>query len=137
MDNEEIYEKLEDSAKDWVRENIIVVNRSFRIWLLFLSAAILMPILMFYVRPGAEPKAEWFQRGGALLVVFAVLAEIKANRIEKFTIKEGYPGLYCDIYMANKYESKIRAITYCSHFLVGLGTIIWGYGDVIFKSIWS
>jgi hypothetical protein len=133
MNNDEIYAELEDSAKCWVNERVSLLNKSFMLWLVFVICAVVVPTIAIFIKPDLQPMNTWFQRGGSILVMFSVLAEVQANSIEKFAIKKGYPGLYCDIFLVNKYERNIKLIKYASHVLIFIGTAIWGYGDVIYS----
>jgi hypothetical protein len=135
MNNDEIYAELEDSAKGWVNERVSLINKSFMLWWVFVICAVAVPIIAIFIKPDLQPMNTWFQRGGSILVMFSVLAEVKANSIEKFAIKKGYPGLYSDIFLVNKYERNIKLIKYASHVLIFIGTAIWGYGDVIYIAI--
>ena len=84
-------------------------------------------------RPEGENMASWFQRSGSILVIFSVLVEFKLLTL----FSTFYPGaeamLWTDT-IAKKYYKKYLFVTYLSAILAIIGTIIWGYGDVLIKN---
>ena len=91
-------------------------------WLLLISALVVAAAAytgLFNPRPD-EPGA-WFSRSGALITILAIFAE---QIISKMFAR-----------MHNGIQPKVRWPIYpraCAFALIILGTIVWGYGDLLF-----
>jgi len=76
--------------------------------------------------------ADWFQRSGAVMAIFAALTQYNANYIT--TLLEA-PSLgssaFNAMYKRNKNIPKY--INWASLFLGITGTVIWGYGDHLWR----
>jgi len=95
--------------------------------------AIVIPILAIFsvLKPEGEELTVWFQRSGSIVVLLAVWIEYNLFQIhgeiyptgfipedgDKFTLKYGKP------YDALKLVGAVLAVW---------GTIIWGYGDILY-----
>ncbi|WP_224795597.1 hypothetical protein, partial [Pseudomonas fluorescens] len=94
----------------------------FYAWLLVVTAlgiAAAAYFGLFNPRPN-EPGA-WFSRSGALVTVLAIFAEQIVSRMLGR--------------MHNGIQPKVRWLVYpraCAFALIILGTIVWGYGDLLF-----
>ena len=78
----------------------------------------------------------WFQRSGSLTVLFAVWAEYKLFKVHRLTMPMSEGGeTYQDAAhtgeLKTKYGKILNAINFVSAVLVIIGTVIWGYGDII------
>lgn len=104
-------------------------------WVLLLIAA-LLGFLPFIepLRPAGEALGTWWQRAGAPMAIFAFLAQNKAQRLGALIT----PGSF-----TSREMEALRKAYRCSHQL-GLfaastltvaGTVIWGYGDLIVRSV--
>jgi len=119
------------------KEHLKIV--SFKLWkygLLSLSA-FLPPMFTIYfpqIVPLDETPATWFQRSGSLMVVLAAIAEYKLitmyDYFDLFNTKCTVP-----VDLPKMYNSMYLLVTKFSATAMILGTIIWGYGDVIYKII--
>ena len=81
----------------------------------------------------ASAEGEWFQRSGSLLVLFAVVLEIRQTAIEqpkksKSVSIEGTAaatkGFYFSCEQTDSPDRMGGALV--------IGTVIWGYGDLLF-----
>ena len=77
----------------------------------------------------ADTPGQWFERSGAVMTAFAVFAQFKAGGIAAM-IAGGTFGESWEAY--HKYKRSQAAVTVLSLVLVVIGTVIWGYGDLIF-----
>jgi hypothetical protein len=77
----------------------------------------------------ADTPGQWFERSGAVMTVFAVFAQFKAGSIA--TMIAG--GTFAESWEAyHKYKRYQAAVAVLSLVLVGIGTVVWGYGDLLF-----
>jgi len=60
------------------------------------------------LKPNFEAQEIWFQRSGSLLVVLSIFIEVYGGRLTAHTVK---------------YSTRISLV---------LGTLVWGYGDLIY-----
>ena len=80
----------------------------------------------------ASAEGEWFQRSGSLLVLFAVVLEIRQTAIEQpkksksVSIEGTAAATRGSISVANK---RLHRIAWGG---IVIGTVIWGYGDLLF-----
>ena len=81
----------------------------------------------------------FFQRSGAVLCFFAILAEFRINRVkEKITITDSdFRHLKnLDLIHLNFHDTNYcKGLQMLAHICLGLGTLIWGYGDIPFRQI--
>jgi hypothetical protein len=90
-----------------------------------------------WLKPGNDPSEIWFQRMGAILVVLSIYSEILTKRYQvEFTkelknIREHLLNREF-IYIFKLGLAAITSETMVHSQLV-LGTIIWGYGDLIYR----
>ena len=102
------------------------------IFVLFIALSLLFPglALLEVLLPEGEKLPIWFQRSGSLMVLFGVIAEYYALRMSDlfFPVEMQGEPLYKDKVRFTK-QSKICAIL--AAFVIGLGTVVWGYGDLI------
>jgi hypothetical protein len=102
------------------------------LWAFGLCLCAVIPPLLSLVgmfRPQAEPPGQWFERSGAVMTVFAVFAQFKANSIAAM-IAGGTFGESWELY--HKYKRHQAVAAALSLVLVVLGTVVWGYGDLLF-----
>lgn len=78
----------------------------------------------------------WFSRSGSIMVLLSVIAEFQVNVARESsvetssTVKIGGSGVMVKRELSPRY--KVLAII--AHLEIVLGTIVWGYGDCLFKS---
>ncbi|GAB0109223.1 hypothetical protein [Pseudoalteromonas distincta] len=112
--------------------NVILKER--KLFFIFTVLSILMPMISLtgLLKPSCEALGFWFQRSGATTVVFAIFAELKAaNMLSVFKpagmVNRSFHST------RDKYIKQIKIYNYIALFLIVLGTVIWGYGDLILK----
>jgi len=130
LSNQDIYNKLEPGAKELVENTSKVVDSELRKWVILIALAVASPFVLILIKPVNESVGMWVQRSGAIIVVLSLLAEIKATAVERLAIKNELSFLYCNIYLKNKYKEKVKRVTFATYFVVAVGTLIWGYGDI-------
>jgi len=111
-------------------EDVILKKRT--LFFIFSALAILMPVfsLSGLLKPSSEALGVWFQRSGATTVVFAVFAELKASNMLAVFKPSGFVDQTFHS-TRDKYLKQVKLYNYIALFLVVLGTVIWGYGDLL------
>ena len=108
-----------------------VRNRLFLCGSLLLVAAAI-PTLAYFgcFKPVEEPQNTWFQRSGSLTVLVAVSIEFLLTKLHKYP---GLIGLLGEMKPgpARWHSITYRIIFYSAGFLAAIGTVIWGYGDLL------
>jgi len=109
------------------------------LWLswVILLLAIVLPILALAISfpriPGLD-RAGWFSRSGAVTTIFAILAEVILIRA-KLSISPpgwGWDGLQ---EQRDKFIPKFSYPELLILTLTVVGTLIWGYGDLLFTGL--
>ncbi|PSW80262.1 hypothetical protein [Photobacterium damselae] len=106
-----------------------------------LLLAFIFPILAWFgIFQLEDNSAIWFQRSGSITVLFAVWVEFKLFKLAGLTNPISENGkTYDDIrksdYLQTHNLKKIQIIKYLSAVLAISGTVIWGYGDLIFIAL--
>lgn len=131
MSLSELYGELTESGKSDVEDHISQITSGFRYWIVLALIAVLTPIVALFFNPSGDSMGVWFQRSGSITVVFGLLAEIRASRIKLLSSADSRPFLYGPIYLKRKYSSKAKWADRGSLLVVILGTVIWGYGDLL------
>ncbi len=104
--------------------------------ILFIVTAIIIPFVSLtgILKPTTEDFSIWFQRSGALVVLLASLAEYHAFQML---------NIFAPVEMANEPEITSK-VNYCNQakkliivaaICIGAGTVIWGYGDILYQNI--
>ena len=110
------------------------IERNSRRFYIFTALSILTPIATYFIplRPPDESLASWFQRSGAVMVVFALVAE--SNAISIFNILNP-SGFVSEGFDEAEKQFKNRPVNFSkiSFFIIAIGTLIWGYGDLLVK----
>ncbi len=126
--------------------------KSLRTILLLMSIYLPILILGFYNFTASDTDAIWFQRSGSLLVLLSLLIQflfLNLNRYINETLVDfgdDYPHTKKeDIYLHNTKEKSWKSIKqeptytilheYYIWFMGTIGTIIWGYGDLIYTHV--
>jgi len=81
--------------------------------------------------PESETQANWFQRSGSIMVILGVFVEFKLLSID------GHFDLYNIKYeipfdLPKSYRFTYKFLLRSALVVVILGTLIWGYGDLLF-----
>lgn len=103
-----------------------------------LGLAFIFPILAWFgVFQLEDNSAIWFQRSGSVTVLFAVWVEFKLFKLAGLTnpiSKKGktYGDMSKSDYLQTHDSKKIQFIKYLAAIWAISGTVIWGYGDLIF-----
>ncbi|HHF3215076.1 TPA: hypothetical protein ACPJ2C_000907 [Vibrio alginolyticus] len=106
-----------------------------------LLLSFIFPILAWFgVFQLEDNSAIWFQRSGSVTVLFAVWVEFKLFKLAGLTnpISENgktYDDMRKSDYLQTHNSKKIQIIKYLAAVLAISGTVIWGYGDLIFISL--
>ncbi|MFV3288429.1 hypothetical protein ACNFBR_06800 [Pseudomonas sp. NY11955] len=95
-----------------------------RIFLAFAATAVSLgwAILCFFVPVGTDP-GDWFARSGAIVTVFALLNESQlSEEIGRLTneLRVDYLGI-------------LNGLRVATVFSAAAGTLVWGYGDLLFS----
>jgi hypothetical protein len=118
------------SSKKCMYEDVILRER--KLFFIFAALSILMPALSLsgLLKPTSEVLGVWFQRSGATTVVFAVFAEWKATNMLGVFKPLGFVDQTFHS-TRDKYLKQVKFYNYIALSLVVLGTVIWGYGDLL------
>ncbi len=97
----------------------------------FCLCAVTPPLLslMGSFRPQAEQPGQWFERSGAVMTAFAVFAQFKASTIATMIAGSTFAESW-EAYRRYKWAQIL--VAGLSLVLVVVGTVIWGYGDLLF-----
>ena len=102
----------------------------------FISIAVYIPpLLSLYqpIIPEGETVASWFQRSGSLMVIIGVWAEYKLFSLnDYFDLND--TRVFAPINPPDAYKKIYIVITTVTAVGILLGTLIWGYGDVIINN---
>ena len=107
------------------------IRRAF-LEVLVLCMCAVIPLLLSLMdnfRPQADAPGQWFQRSGAVMTVIAMFAQFKAEGIDAMIAG----GAFSESWQANrKYKRRQLLAAGLSLALVVIGTVIRGYGDLLF-----
>jgi len=97
-----------------------------------LSICIPYSLFLSYL-PENETLSTWFQRSGSLMVVIAIIAEFKLFSLnDYFDLND--TRVFGPVDLPATYKSIYKAIIIVALISMVIGTIIWGYGDIIIKN---
>ena len=118
-----------------VDEERPIVRRALIFGVVSIVVGVLIPIvaIVFPWRPEGEPIETWFQRSGSVMVIIAVWAEVKLSGIYSALNPTGIIGIGGDV-LRNEYVTYYKWIVGLVAVVAVAGTIIWGYGDLIFAN---
>ncbi|MFA6052215.1 MAG: hypothetical protein WC762_06450 [Methylobacter sp.] len=101
------------------------------LWL-FVALAISVYAALCPLFPASETQFAWFQRSGSVVVVLAVWVQFKLQSVQTYFARDAYcvplelPKIYWTFY---------SVVSIINMFAMVLGTVIWGYGDILLKNI--
>ena len=92
---------------------------------------VLAPVAAYYsfLRPESEAADIWFQRSGALSVLFGVWAEYNLSKVNEHINLSGIV-VSSQTELSQRYKFPYRVAQYLGVVLAISGTVIWGYGDL-------
>ena len=109
-------------------------NTKKNLWICFLGAiaVITIPVLALSVpvRPVGEEIGVWFQGSGSIMTVLCLVLELKLFSIHGVLFPSGYVSVGFDEFK-EKYLPFYKALSVSILILTAVGTIIWGYGDLM------
>ena len=123
-------------------EENLVKKIKHEIWSvpMLLIFSILAPILAWgnVLNFCGEPTSSWFQRSGALMVLFAVWAEFNIFRVGYLSnpISDDTKSWWDYVITEElnfKFSGIVSYIKYATALVAISGTFIWGYGDILYK----
>lgn len=84
------------------------------------------------LRPASDSMAQWFQRAGAPVTIFAFLAQNKASHLGDL-ITPGTFGSPEIMALRSQYLQKHKCCLWLATCLTIIGTVVWAYGDILFN----
>ena len=92
----------------------------------------LSSILVSAIASFISGDGHWFQRSGSLLVLFSVVLEFRQSQIAKPSASRdvsvgGQPAA-----ISHNFPAVRKWLHYFAIVTIGIGTLIWGYGDLLF-----
>lgn len=111
-----------------------MIRKQVRLFCVWMFLMILVPIGALFSPwlPEGDSAADFFQRSGSALLAFGLLAELAAVRVYGILNPS---GLVADGFsdVAKRYRNYPAGMTYIVLIAVALGTIISGYGDLLYR----
>ena len=113
------------------------INFELLITLPLLLLSIIIPIAAWHgVFQYDEDVTLWFQRSGSLMVLFSVWAEYNLFKIDKLTKPTNEEGVSFEDFahraaLDTDYGTIIKFYKLITAILAVIGTVIWGYGDIL------
>jgi hypothetical protein len=113
---------------------LLQLKKESKIFYVFIAIAIVCPILSLVIpwRPEGQSLAIWFQRSGAMVIVFALIAEARAINVYNIINPSGFVGVGHEEATEEFGKSKPAVFNSISFLVIVAGTFIWGYGDLFF-----
>ena len=106
-------------------------RRDYIIELLFMVLA-MGPVLVSAYASFVTGDGQWFQRSGALMVLFSVAVEYHRRRMPLSVAAPRAGAGFRRTLVARLVSRFWNSIPYVCYFSVFLGTLIWSYGDLLF-----
>ncbi|MCA8153368.1 hypothetical protein DF044_24135 [Burkholderia contaminans] len=125
------------TATEIWREHERKVEATWRsiVYLLALAALLLITLpCVDALRPAGESMAQWFQRAGAPVTVFAFLAQNKASHLGDLLTPGSFGGPEI-MSLRSRYLPKQKRGLWFATCLTIIGTIVWAYGDLLFNNV--
>jgi hypothetical protein len=101
-----------------------------------LAVAVAAPIAAVFVTwmPGGEVRKIWFQRSGAITTIFSLLAATLSIAAARNLYKPGTWGSLYAINVLAEYQPNLDRIERIAFVLTIIGTVVWGYGDLLLRT---
>lgn len=105
------------------------------IGLVMMVLALIAPLaaLTGWHKPNSEALAVWFQRSGAVMTVFSLITGSGIASILNRLSPRGFTDLHLEV-VRGKFQVRFEIIEKVSLAVAMLGTVIWGYGDVLLSA---
>ena len=104
-------------------------SRSVELALILLSMG---PVMMSAYMSVVTGDGHWFQRSGSLMVLFSAAVEYRRSVLRARAADSGDPRLKAAV--AARSRPIWGSVPYVCYLQILLGTLIWGYGDLLFLS---
>lgn len=103
--------------------------------LTLLGLAVLAPIISWFVdwMPLSETRPSWFQRSGAVTTLFSFLAGALAVVTSGRLHTPGTWGNVDKLEVLKEFKVRFSRAEIALLVLTVIGTVIWGYGDLLLK----
>jgi len=129
----ELYDSFPERTQEWINREVLKIRMYFIFWCIFLMLSALCIGYLVELNPFNKPIETWFQRAGSLIALVASLAEaIFVVKLKKLVRVSHWAQLACEIYVERAYKPFLNFSLFLTAFFVALGTIIWGYGDLLY-----
>jgi hypothetical protein len=125
------------SASEFWQEHERKVKATWRSVACLLGFAALLLIALpctDLLRPASDSMAQWFQRAGAPVTIFAFLAQNKASHLGDLIT----PGTFSTpeiMALRSRYLPRQEWGLWLSTCLTIIGTIVWAYGDILLNNV--
>lgn len=120
---------------DWLTHNRNFLDKSFKNIYIIMFFTMLIPFVALYIpilKPSDELLAFWFQRSGSIIVVLALWIELKNNKANSLINPRGFITEEFEV-IKKEYGKRHSFVTWFGFWVAIIGSIIWGYGDILFK----
>lgn len=107
-------------------------RRDLKVFGFFAFVAVAIPVCALFlpVRPSGESLGVWFQRSGSVMTVLCLVLELKVFSLYGRLFPSGFVDKGFNEFKA-KYLPVYKGLTIILLFLTAVGTVIWGYGDLL------
>lgn len=102
--------------------------------LILVVLAIAAPFIALtgWLKPVDDTEAIWFQRSGAVTTVFSLLTGAGISSILNRLCPRGITDLNIEVVRVG-FQIRFERIETTSLVATAIGTVIWGYGDILWK----
>lgn len=121
----------DEETREYIRDQLSSIS-----WLVvFTFAVLIVGLSIGWIPEGGESLGKMIQRAGSLVVLFSVITEYKLLKLSttmdpgETTIVAGHDQLVAP------FLSWYQNLSRVTLFLIVVGTLIWGYGDLIFDAL--
>ena len=74
----------------------------------------------------------WFSRSGSVIVLICVIVEFRLGNLRQLGFENAQKASQHDILTSGMLPVHKRLIVWFAHLQIIIGTLIWGYGDLLF-----
>lgn len=120
-------------AKSELSELPVMPSRGDYAIELILMLLAMVPVLVSAYASIQTGDGHWFQRSGALMVLFAVAVEYHRTRMLRRPNRGGVTAAGVPTNSPYAVVRLWRSLPYVCYLAIFAGTIIWSYGDLLFK----
>lgn len=96
-------------------------NDSAHLEVVLLMLLAVAPVLVSAAISYNTGDGHWFQRSGSLMVLLSVVTEFRRSRLKRAGLLE-----------LPRFIPLWRSVPYVCYASIAMGTLIWGYGDLMF-----